>query len=425
MSYKRNRRVFFCCLVFMSFFCGLVCDLQAQDENATRPPPPASNRTTYPNRKKASGRSSPNKPTPAKVKPATLYLAVSPADSSVWLNGEPQKLDASGSILLNLPPMFYTITARHSGYGDAEQTVDLKAGDTSSLALTLELLKGTLTVRPNVDGSAIEVRNIDRNQHVGLYAGAIEDVAFPPGEYEITVSRPGYAVVTRTVTVKPGGSLEIEPRLEALPPPRPPPRPIRPMTVRVESDGKYLIIYLSGNSQDDSTSIGTINVTASKLAPAFPEVRGNLGCAPCGVALIRVENVTEGSFIEAPGPSNQHSRIVVRIRPKDSKRPVRFAINWRSLAESQSPEASAVLVDATPEHKVRPATSEVTRFARVQPSVRGPIAADERIDVISAKANDGAVTLRQSAESNGGGRFVRRRATANQSQPPKAIRSDF
>ena len=171
------------------------------------------------------------------------------------------------------------------------------------------------------------------------------------------------------------------------------------MTVRVESEGKYLIIYLSGNSQDDSTNIGTINVTASKLAPAFPEVRGNLGCAPCGVALIRLENVTEGSFIEAPGPSNQHSRIVVRIRPKDSKRPVRFAINWRSLSESQSPEASAVLVDATPEHKLRPASSEVARFARVQRSVRAPIEIDERVDAFSAKAIDGAITPRQSAET--------------------------
>ncbi|HEX5702258.1 MAG TPA: carboxypeptidase-like regulatory domain-containing protein [Pyrinomonadaceae bacterium] len=341
---------------------------------------------------------------------------MSPADSSVWLNGESQKLDTSGTIVLTLPPMSYTITARHPGYGDAEQTVDLKAGDTSSLTLTLELLKATLTVQPTVDGTAIEVRNIDRNQHVGSYASAIEDVAFPPGEYEITVSRAGYAVVTRTVTLKPGGSLEIEPRLDALPPPRPPPRPVRPMTVRVETEGKYLIVYLSGSSPDDSTSIGTINVTASKLAPAFPEVRGNLGCAPCGVALIRVENVTEGSFIEAPGPSNQHSRIIVRIRPKDSKRPVRFAINWRSLEESQSPEASAVIIDATPEHKVTPASSEVARFAPAQRSVRVTIAIDKRVDVISAKAID----VRNYAEA-----FRRDRATANQPHPPKAIRLDF
>ena len=161
MNYKRDRRLFFCCLVFVSFLGGLVCDLHAQDENATRPAPPAStNRPTKANRKKGSGRSTTPKPTPARIKPGTLYLAVSPANSSVWINGEPQKLDASGTIFLTLPPMLYTITARHSGYGGAEQTVNLKTGDNSSLALTLELLKGTLAVRPNVDGTEIEVRNI-------------------------------------------------------------------------------------------------------------------------------------------------------------------------------------------------------------------------------------------------------------------------
>jgi hypothetical protein len=46
---------------------------------------------------------------------------------------------------------------------------------------------------------------------------------------------------------------------------------------------------------------------------------------------VRLENVAEYSFVEPPGAANQWARAVVRLRPKESKRPMHFLINWKSL----------------------------------------------------------------------------------------------
>lgn len=388
--------------------CGSLFDLYAQDENARRT---GQDENANRSRKISNNSNRAPKPTPhrpvvrpaPKVVTASLSVTVTPADSLVWLNNERKEVDSNGSLVLTIPPASYTLVVRHEGFRDDQRSVDLKSGENPTLTIKLEPLKGTLHIRPSVDGTSIELRSVDRNQNVGSYAGAIDQIEFPPGEYEITISKPGYATATRTVTLKAGAAVELEPRLDPLPPPKPAPKPRpRPMSARVETDGKYLIVHLSGTSEDDSTTLGSINVSVGKSSLAFPEVSGTLNGSPCRIEFFKIENIDKGSLMETPGPSNQYSVIIVRIRPKDSKRPVRFAINWKSIGSaSQSPQTvstSDTLSEAVPTHKVLPTIPTLARSSQTQGSVNVAVVIDEQGNVISAKAIDGPVVLRQAAE---------------------------
>jgi TonB family protein len=343
----------------------------------------------------------------SKNKLGRITLTVNPLDSNVTVDNQ-QVFEAGavgGTLVINdLSIGSHILTVRRDGYREQQRAVDVKTGDNPIQAMILEPLKGTLNIRPSVDGASIELRSIGRNQNAGSYAGAIDQVDFPPGEYEITISKPGYATATRTVTLKAGATVELEPRLDPLPPPKPAPKPRpRPMSARVETDGKYLIVRLSGTSDDDSSALGSINVSVSKSTLAFPEVSGTLNGAPCRIEFFKLENIDEGSLIETPSPSNQYSVIVVRIRPKDSKRPVRFAINWKSIASArQSPETVSTsdnLSEAAPTRKVLPTIPTLARSSQTLGSVNVLVVIDEQGNVISAKAIEGPVVLRQAAEN--------------------------
>jgi len=302
---------------------------------------------------------------------------------------------------------------RREGYRENHRAIDVLPGETTKLSITLEAVKGILSVRPNVSGTAIELRSITRDQPVGTYAGGIEHLEFPPGEYEVTISKSGYVSSTRSVTINGGSSVEIEPHLGPLPPPKPARPAPRPMNGRVELDGKYLIVYLSGSSQDDSVSIGSINVTASKAG--LGEISGSLNGSPCRIEFFKMENIDEWSLVEPPSPSNQYSRAVIRVRPKDAKRLLRFAINWKSVNGSDSltnPSAAEQFAEAVPTYKVVPEVPEVARSSRTFGTVKVTVAIDETGNVVSAKATDGPIVLRQAAE-NAARRWKFRPATRN------------
>lgn len=127
---------------------------------------------------------------------------------------------------------------------------------------------------------------------------------------------------------------------------------------------------------------------------------------PCSVDFVRLENVAEGAVIEAPGPSNQWSVIVVRLRRKDQKRPVSFAINWKSLqasdvvqheagkAAQQQPEK---FMAATPLVKIKPNFPRAASHS-VDGTVNVLVFIDEFGRVISAKALDGPLMFRPISE---------------------------
>jgi TonB family protein len=345
----------------------------------------------------------PPKP-PPKPTTGSLNLIVIPRDSIVELDNKNQVVEVNTGLLsLNaIAAGTHTLLVRHQGYRDEPRVIDIVPGETVALTLTLEVLKGVLSVRPNIDGSAIDLRNLTRDQNVGSFAGAIDHIEIPPGDYEITISKPGYVTTSRTLTLNAGSALEIEPRLEPMPPARPPRPRARPMSGRVDVDGKYLLVYLNGASEDDTASIGSINVTASRNQLGAPEISGSLTGSPCRIEFFKMENIDEWSLVETPSPSNQYSRIVVRVRPKDSKRPLRFAINWKSLAGDEASSGRSNIGDfseAVAIHKVIPTVPVAARSGQIYGTVNVAVAIDERGNVTSAKATDGPVVLRQPAET--------------------------
>jgi hypothetical protein len=107
------------------------------------------------------------------------------------------------------------------------------------------------------------------------------------------------------------------------------------MSASVRPDGKYFVVQLFGSSGSDLPKSGSINISVSK-GSTLADVSGNFTGLPCDIELVGLENVSDASLIEYPGPTNQWTKAVVRVRPKDTKKAVRFAINFR-LRESSPP----------------------------------------------------------------------------------------
>lgn len=372
---------------------------KTQDENANR----HANATGNRNRNRRPSAPASNSP---KAKASNLIIRVSPTDSLVLLDN--QQVDNSGQnqgtlSLPGLTPIEHTITVRHPGYGDQQVKITLKPGENDPITITLDPLKGTLSVKPSVDGASIDVRSTDRNQSVGSYSGAIDNVDLPPGEYELTASKPGYQATTRAFTIKPGGLVALEPRLDPLPTPTPTPRTVIPSVSTVNVEGKYLVVRILGTSGDTSRRTGTINVTVNRAAPTA-YIQGSLSGLPCEASFVALENVAEWSLVDGPSPSNGWALIVVRVRPKDSKRPISFNINWSSIQPStDSPIATPTHADAFSRavivYQAQPEYPQMARSSRTSGVVTVSVLIDEQGNVKSAKAVDGPGMLRQAAEN--------------------------
>jgi hypothetical protein len=98
-------------------------------------------------------------------------------------------------------------------------------------------------------------------------------------------------------------------------------------------EGKYTIVRLTGEADKTGASWGFIEVAVNISAngATLRSVTGVLPGRLCRVDIVARENVTEYSFKEPPGSFNKWRSVLVRVRPKDSKRVVRFAIYWQVL----------------------------------------------------------------------------------------------
>jgi TonB family protein len=350
-------------------------------------------------------------PTDAKnqdSKIANIAIKVTPSDSAVWLNAQPVVNSSSDGnlVVTNLQPGSYVLTVRHAGYTEMVRQVYFNPGENDPINVTLESLKGILSVKPNVDGSSIGLRSIDRDVSLGEYSGAIDQIEFPPGEYEVTISKPGYQPTSRRVTLKPGATVEIEPRIDALSTPTPTPRIVIAPRSSVTADGKYVVVSVVGTSGNSAQTNGTVNVTVNR-GMLTANVEGSLNGLPCNARFVSVDNVAEGALIENPGASNGWALIGVRIRPRDAKRPISFAVSWSTIQASHEPlRESQVKVEppndaitkALPIHRVVPKVPSLARSTRTKGIVKVSVLVDEEGNVKSARAFDGPPILRQTAE---------------------------
>jgi len=302
------------------------------------------------------GREIPRRPGPAKLTPVADLKIVAPPDCRLFLNGQeinygmrnPEltvngrrikieySADSGHLTLKRLKADSYVVEANRANYKGYREQIDLKSGEANVVTVTLVPLPGSLTVSPDVHGSEIALSYSESGVTLGRFTNRLSGVELPPGQYRVSMTKDGYEPESRDVNLHAGESIYIEPQLKRLPPPAPPPPPKRtaviiPARATLERDGKYFIVRISGASGDTSKTLGTLNVT---IGSSGATISGLLTGLPCRVQFIQLENVAEGSLAEAPGPSSQWSEIVIRIRPKNSKRPINFAINWTLLPDS-------------------------------------------------------------------------------------------
>jgi hypothetical protein len=244
-------------------------------------------------------------------------------------------VDSRGVVMFDtLTLTTHRILVRSAGYNDYSLVFKPVAGNNPALNVKLEPLPGILNIVPSVNDALIQIRRLDGERGSLTRNGTIENLAVPPGEYEITIFKVGCTKVTRTATIEPAQLLNLKPTLDPVEPPkrRAPERKIvtLPMTSSAATAGKFLIVRLRSASGEIATN-GSIEVMANKATAELMDVKGSLSGLPCEVEFVRMANIAEASLVETPGPSNQWSTVTIRVRPKDQKRLMHFVINWRSL----------------------------------------------------------------------------------------------
>jgi hypothetical protein len=100
-----------------------------------------------------------------------------------------------------------------------------------------------------------------------------------------------------------------------------------PVSVSVQpEDSDNFIAVLTGNAGPPQSSSGTIEITV--MPGGSGTVRGYLPAAVCQFDIVFKENVSQASIAGTPGPGNNFSRMRVRIRPKNTGKPVKVVISW-------------------------------------------------------------------------------------------------
>jgi TonB family protein len=402
LSFKPQRYFFPALAALLSLSVGSVAGIELCQKPGGRD---AGNLpSNLPHRRAAPRRT----PAPVQPKLASVTLTVSPNDSSVRFGN--QQIDnparSAGIIkLTEVKPDTYVLVVQHPGYAEQQRTITLNSGDNDLGSITLEPLKGRLIVKPNIDGASIEVKSIDRNMSVGSYAGAINNVDFLPGQYELIVSKSGYQTATRSITIRPSGTVEIEPSLEPVPTPTPTPQIVVAKRSSVAIDRKDLVVRIVGTAGDRQQSSGVINVTVNRNAPSA-YVEGSLNGLPSEIELVPLENIFGWEIVDRPDQSNVWALVTVRLRQKDAKKPAVFRINWE-LKGTTDPTSGGhdplitngdVTTKAEPTHRVIPKVPQVARSAGIKGLVKVSVTVNELGNVTAANAFDGPIVLRRAAE---------------------------
>lgn len=396
----------------------------AEARDSGKPTPTPTPRRTPP---KGTGSQPVHNPGGRTVKPPSTPLTqmsvIIPPGCRIWINEVPietsltqdmvhlingQKVKISERVagvisLKGIRPGTYRLLARKPDFLEYAKPVTVTLEGENVFTVTLTPTPGKLTVSPSVSGAEVEIVSVETNISVGRYPERLDQFELAPGQYRVLTSREGYRIAIREIRVNPGESVYLEPLLESLPRPTPTPKPVAfvaPMNASVQREDRFLLFYLQGSSGDSARTVGSITVSLS--GPARSTVTGNLNGLPCQIELIKLENIAEASIVEAPSPANNWASMVVRVRPKEEKRrPISFAINWKSLPDPPSIKLGNPAGGYMPAQVIRRVQPEYPLSARGS-NAGGSVLVAVKIDtdgaVISAKAIEGPAMFRRVSE---------------------------
>ncbi len=134
---------------------------------------------------------------------AVLNLTAA-ANAKLYINNE---YKGEGSWSGRIEAGIYTLEARKEKHRTAKQDVEVKVGDKKEISLTVLPITGNLQVLTDPDEATILLNG----ENKGITPATLSKLLI--GEYTLTLSKPGYGTITKTVSVTEGAATEVNENL--------------------------------------------------------------------------------------------------------------------------------------------------------------------------------------------------------------------
>jgi hypothetical protein len=147
------------------------------------------------------------------VQPTTGTIVVSstPVGAYIYLDGSYQgRTTAQGFVIIGVSPGTRTVTLKLDGYQDAATSVNVNAGQQSSVSLTLQTPganTGSMTITSAPAGAEVYLNNA----YKGITPLTLSDLAV--GSYTVSVQLQGYTEWTTTASVNAGATTPVSAQL--------------------------------------------------------------------------------------------------------------------------------------------------------------------------------------------------------------------
>jgi len=126
----------------------------------------------------------------------SLTVTSSPAGATILIDGADTGA-VTNATLDGIAVGTHTVTLRKDGYVDATAEIEITEGETATLRLDLARALGSIVVTSAPEGAAIFLDGADTGDVTNATLAGV-----PAGEHTVTVTKPGYADATATVTVE-------------------------------------------------------------------------------------------------------------------------------------------------------------------------------------------------------------------------------
>lgn len=172
---------------------------------------------TAPKKKTAALPRKPRAPRKGPSSPALGRIVVStqPPQCNIFVDGElAGTSDDLGSLVVEgLAAGPHEVEVEKGDHYDRRsESVQLRPGEERALTLALTSRFGTLDVRANVPDAQIDVGQW------GTFTGGVSGLELSPGEYHVTVSKPGYRTATLDVEIRVGETARLVANIEPMRP---------------------------------------------------------------------------------------------------------------------------------------------------------------------------------------------------------------
>ncbi|MBI3962261.1 MAG: PEGA domain-containing protein [Deinococcus sp.] len=144
----------------------------------------------------------------------TLSISSNPAGAQVFLNGAFVGTTGFQPLLVNAAPGRNALRFTLAGFADTTVEINIQAGRTVPVNITLTPVFGSLDIRCNVVGARVFVNGGEVGA-IGI-DGRLQVPNLAPGEYQVVVVSPGFRVFTDEVNISSSRAVRVNATLRSL-----------------------------------------------------------------------------------------------------------------------------------------------------------------------------------------------------------------